>query len=203
MGEQATFTIRRHGPGHVPPFAFNDIQSLKTNSLGPPTNAEEAREEAVVHARNEGWWVHGDWPDSDPSPEPRKVLYHLLYYQGGLAAVAQTSVRTVHTRRTDLALLTLAGVFTAPAVRGRGLGTAVILDAFSRLKEERLAHCLFQTGAARGLYEKLGATLVNNRFVDRTAQDTEANPWFDDWVMRYPAKSPWPDGLIDLNGPGY
>ncbi len=130
-------------------------------------------------------------------------MYHLLYHDGGLAAIAQTSVRTVHTSSSGLDLLTLAGVVSSPSLRGRGFGKAVILDAFARLEEEGLSHCLFQTGAARGLYEKLGATLVNNLFVDRTAQDPEANPWFDDWVMRYPSESPWPDGLIDLNGPGY
>lgn len=203
MGEKTPFTIRRHAPGHLPPFAFNDVQSLRSNAFGPPVSVAEAREDAAVRARGESWWVYGEWPKWDPRPEPRKVFYHLLYYKGGLAAVAQTSVRTVHAPKSDLDVLTLAGVFCAPPLRGRGLGKTVILDAFSRLKEEGLSHCLFQAGDSRGLYEKLGATVVHNRFVDRTAQDPEANPWFEDWVMRYPAESPWPDGVIDLNGSGY
>ncbi len=203
MGEKPSFTIRRHAPGHVPSFAFNDVQMLRSNAFGPPVSAAEARADEAVRVRSENWWVHGEWPKSDRRPEPRKALYHLLYYKGGLAAVSQTSVRTVHTPRSDLDLLTLAGVFCAPPVRGCGLGKAVILDAFSRLKEQGLSYCLFQAGSSRGLYEKLGATVVNNRFVDRTAKDPEANPWFEDWVMRYPAESPWPGGIIDLNGPGY
>lgn len=183
--------------------AFDAVQSLKANAFGPPTNDEEARELAGVRARNECWWVHGDWPKSDCRPEPLKVLYHLLYHDGGLAAIAQTSVRTIRPPKGDFNVLTLAGVVSDPSVRGRGFGKAVIFNAIARLDEESLTHCLFQTGDARGLYEKIGAVLVTNRFVNRTADDPQANPWFDEWVMRYPPEAPWPEGLIDLNGSGY
>jgi len=202
MQEEASFTISRCAPGQVSSDAYNAIQALKADAFGLPTNDSEAAKLASRRASGEQWWVRGDWPESQ-RPEPLKVLYHLLYHDGGLAAIAQTSVRTVRPPSRDLDVLTLAGVVSAPSVRGRGPGKTVILDAFARLEEEGLTHCLFQTGDARGLYEKLGGTLVDNRFVDRTAQDPDANPWSDDWVMRYPADAPWPDGLIDLNGPGY
>lgn len=202
MHQATPFTIRRYAPGQVSAEAFNAVHALKINAFGPPANEAEARESAARRAEGEQWWVHGAWPQSDRA-EPIKAFYHLLYHEDGLAAVAQTSVRTIRAPDNDLDVLTLAGVVSAPSLRGRGFGKAVILDAFARLEEEGLAHCLFQTGAARGLYEKLGAVLVDNRFVDRTGQDTEANPWSDDWVMRYPSAAVWPDGLIDLNGPGY
>ncbi|MEM7576109.1 MAG: GNAT family N-acetyltransferase [Planctomycetota bacterium] len=198
--------IKRWPLGAVPGSAYDAIQALKGRAFGLPETEEEAREEAAWQAKSRRWWVDGVWYGADRA-EPERVVYHLLYAHGRLASVAQTSVRTIYPEGTNgCAILTLAGVVSEPAIRGRGLGTTVIRDAFARLPEEGLEHCLFQTGKARPLYERLGATLVTNRFVNRTAATAEAaerSPWDDDWVMRYPAAAAWFDGVIDLNGQGY
>jgi hypothetical protein len=58
---------------------------------------------------------------------------------------------------------------------------------------------LFQTGVPE-FYEAMGARLVTNRFVNGESQE---NPFWDTCEMIYPATAGWPDGPIDLNGPGY
>ncbi|MEM1446609.1 MAG: GNAT family N-acetyltransferase [Planctomycetota bacterium] len=159
----------------------------------------EAERQAVQE--NLAIWVRGEGDESAP-------MFHAIREGGVLVTVAETFVRTIRIgpERRERDVLALAGVVSDPAVRGRGLGAAVIRDAFARLDEEGIKQCLFQTGRARPLYERLGARLVTNRFVNRTAatrEAAEANPWDDEWVMRFPAEAPWFDGVIDLNGPGY
>jgi hypothetical protein len=44
---------------------------------------------------------------------------------------------------------------------------------------------------------------VDNRFVNSTAEDPHASPFWDRVIMRYPAKAGWPAGEIDLRGPGW
>jgi hypothetical protein len=55
----------------------------------------------------------------------------------------------------------------------------------------------------RPFYERLGACAVANTFVDSLAEDPRGNPFWDDVVMRYPPREGWPEGEIDLLGPGY
>jgi hypothetical protein len=65
-------------------------------------------------------------------------------------------------------------------------------------------HSLFQTShQVRPFYEKLGAGLVTNPIVDSLAADPSVNPFWDEVVMRYPAVKHWPEGEIDLRGPGF
>lgn len=197
--------IRRRRPGQLLDAEMDAIVALKLRVFGEPDSAEEAKLLAEKNDADRAWWVRGEGVNRKRF-EPDVARFHLLHHDGQLAAIAQSSVRTLHTEAGSFPVLTLAGVASDPSVRGAGLGKAIVLDAFARLDEERLTHCLFQTGQARGFYEKLGGTLVTNRFVDRTAQppnEPEANPWADDWVMRYPATASWPGGTIDLNGPGY
>ena len=53
-------------------------------------------------------------------------------------------------------------------------------------------------------YARLGARIVDNRFVNSThVEDPEAYPWLADDVMIYPKHHPWPAGVIDINGPSY
>ncbi|MEM8494724.1 MAG: GNAT family N-acetyltransferase [Planctomycetota bacterium] len=203
---QPLIEVHRWAPGSMPAEAFEAIQVLKDHAFGLPETEQEAREETVWREKGRRWWVDGVF-ESVAQVEPRRVLYHLLSADGALASIAQTSVRTIYLEHgAGCDILTLAGVVSEPAIRGRGLGAAVIRDAFARLEEEGLKHCLFQTGRARPLYERLGATLVTNGFVNgcaATREKMEARPWDDDWVMRYPASSAWFEGVIDLNGPGY
>lgn len=167
-------------------------------------------DEAAAVAENVACWVEG-------VTEDRGLVFHALRRDGRLVTVAETFVRTVFvedapaddesgTTRRAVQVLALGGVATEASWRGRGFGAAVVRDAFGRLPELSLTHCLFQTGRARPLYERLGATRVANRFVnlsEATIEAREADPWSDDWVMRYPRDAPWFEGVIDLNGSEY
>ena len=71
---------------------------------------------------------------------------------------------------------------------------------------------LFQTTpAVRRFHEKLGACVVENRIVNsfaarwgqRRGPDFAERPFRDGVVMRYPKSAHWPEGEIDLLGPGY
>ena len=78
-----------------------------------------------------------------------------------------------------------------------------IEEAMQRVDQGEFPVSLFQTPKP-GFYEKLGARKVNNRFVNsKNEQDPEADPWPAEHVMIYPTPYPWPEGVIDLNGPGY
>ncbi|MEM8782259.1 MAG: GNAT family N-acetyltransferase [Planctomycetota bacterium] len=200
MASTSKPVVVRWVPGAVSPDALDDVRAMRARGfagMGPtPDEQTLANRRERAHRR----WVRGEAAEEGG-------LMHVAEVDGAFVAVANTLRRTIHTPTGPVAVLGLAGVASDPTVRGGGFGKAVVRDAFARLDEEAVPHCLFQTGAARGFYEKLGATLVTNRFVNRAIADPEADPeaspWFDDCVMRYPAEAPWPDGVIDLNGPSY
>ena len=83
------------------------------------------------------------------------------------------------------------------------MGRNVAGWAFEKAGQPGLEVVLFQTGVP-GFYEKLGARCVSNRFVNSTnSEDPEVNPWWDEHIMIYPSTCDWPEGTIDLLGPGY
>jgi GNAT superfamily N-acetyltransferase len=119
-------------------------------------------------------------------------------------AKAGTFAREIGTSRGRMTILALAGVCTRAEARGRGLGSAVVRAAFSRVDTGELAFSLFQTSRKnQPFYERLGAVLVENRIVNSLADNPQANPFWDEIAMRYPAQGDWPTGPIDLLGPGY
>ena len=55
----------------------------------------------------------------------------------------------------------------------------------------------------RPFYEKLGASTIDNPIINSLADDRHASPFWDRVIMRYPSTGTWPEGEIDLRGPGY
>jgi len=101
-------------------------------------------------------------------------------------------------------VMALAGVCSAPDRRGQGLGKAVVQASLGLVDGGVYQVSLFQTSRkVFPFYEKLGARLVTNRIVNSLAPDPAANPFWDEVAMSYPASVPWPEGPIDLLGPGY
>ena len=147
-------------------------------------------------------------PDTAAATPP-PVRYAVV--EGGRwLANAASLVRTVGTEAGDLTVCGLFDVATHPNARGRGLAVAVTQAVFNAVNDGTYPFCMFQTGAARKFYEtKFGATLVTNEIVNtHAAGDPEANPFTDEFVMRYPGEpasggTPWPAGRIDLRGPGF
>jgi GNAT superfamily N-acetyltransferase len=101
-------------------------------------------------------------------------------------------------------ILGLAGVFSVPEARGKGLGRTVVRAAFELVDRGDFPYCLFQTSkAVRGFYESLGACAVSNRITNGLTEQPDVCPFWDDVIMRYPSQGDWPEGTIDLCGPGY
>jgi ribosomal protein S18 acetylase RimI-like enzyme len=107
--------------------------------------------------------------------------------------------RTIFSVRGPLTIGALATVCVHPDYRGRGWGADVVRAVFAYLPYLGAEVALFQTGVPL-FYEKLGARLVTNCFVNG---DNLKNPFWDPYKMIYPATFDWPDEKIDLNGRGY
>ena len=137
------------------------------------------------------------------SPATSKSSRFVILDGDRVVAHANIFVRRIYCGTEGMDVLALAGVCTDPKVRGQGMGVAIVRKAFEKLAELNLDVCLFQTGVA-SFYEKLGARKIDNQFVNSAnATDQVANPWWDKAVMIYPAEADWPNGKIDLGGPGY
>ncbi len=129
-----------------------------------------------------------------------------LWHGAELCAVAMWFPRVVQTANGPLRVLALAGVCSDPEWRGRGFGARVVREAFGAIERGEYAVALFQTPVPE-FYAKLGARPVGNPFCNSRFKDgdlgTAERPWWDPHVMIYPVSYPWPDGTIDLLGPGY
>jgi hypothetical protein len=124
----------------------------------------------------------------------------------GARVVAHASFdpRTIGTPQGDMKVLALARVCTDPAVRGRKLGQAVTRAAFDVVDNGSFPFALFQTtDDVQSFYDNLGAVRIYNPFVNSLGDDPKANPWWSPVIMRYPSGPGWPEGEIDLRGPGY
>lgn len=143
------------------------------------------------------------WRDYDGPEElhPRSVI---IREGDKVLAHATAAPHVIGTSEGDLTVLGLAHVATDPRARGRKLGQAVVRAVFDLVDHGPYQHALFQTSnSVQAFYEKLGAGLVTNRIVNSFADDLNANPFWDDVVMRYPAVKHWPEGTLDLRSPGW
>ena len=193
MIESATLPIQTLAAAGLSEADLRGVCELHQEAFDRPGRSLDQR---LAEARAR--WIDPDIPDESGR------LVHLIRDGERVVGVSMSLVRVIRTEQGPLTVLGLAGVATAGSHRGRGLGKRVIQAAWHPVDEGRYPVCLFQTGAARGLYERLGARVVDNRFVDSTdAADPEANPFRDEVAMIYPGTADWPAGTIDLQGPGY
>jgi predicted N-acetyltransferase YhbS len=137
-------------------------------------------------------------------PEKQHPRSFLIREEGRAIAHASFDPRTIGTAQGEMTVLALARVCTDPAVRGRKLGQAVTRAAFELVDDRSFPFALFQTtDDVQSFYENLGAVRIHNRFVNSLAEDPGADPWWSPVIMRYPSGPGWPEGEIDLRGPGY
>jgi hypothetical protein len=137
-------------------------------------------------------------------PERQHPRSFLVREAGRVIAHASFDPRTIGTTVGDMNVLALARVCTNPAIRGRRLGQAVVKAAFELVDDGSFPFALFQTtDDVQAFYDKLGAMRISNRFVNSLAEDPTADPFWSPVRMRYPAGPRWPEGEIDLRGPGY
>jgi hypothetical protein len=137
-------------------------------------------------------------------PERQHPRSFVVREGGRVIAHASFDPRTIGTGQGELNVLALARVCTDPAVRGRKLGQAVTRAAFALVDDQSFPFSLFQTtDDVQSFYENLGAVRIHNPFVNSLGDDPTANPFWSPVIMRYPGGAGWPEGEIDLRGPGY
>lgn len=138
-------------------------------------------------------------------PERQEPISFLVWEEGRVIAHALTYERVIEVGGDELPVMALAMVASDSQCRGRGLGAAVVHAAFGRVDAGDFLFALFQTShKVRPFYEQSGCCLVENRIVNSLSDsDPEANPFWDDVVMRYANGEGWPEAVIDLRGKGY
>jgi GNAT superfamily N-acetyltransferase len=137
-------------------------------------------------------------------PERQHPRSYVVSEDGRVIAHASFDPRTIGTTAGELTVLALARVCTDPAARGRKLGQAVVRATFDLVDDGSFPFALFQTtDDVQAFYERLGAVRIHNHFVNSLAADPTASPWWSPVIMRYPSGPGWPEGQIDLRGPGY
>jgi predicted N-acetyltransferase YhbS len=132
---------------------------------------------------------------------PRSVIVRA---EGRVIAHAAITPREIGTSAGPMTVAALAMVCSDPAFRGHGLGELVVREILVPVDQSIFPFALFQTSPPiKPFYEKLGACVADNRIVNSLAEDPQAYPFWNEVVMRYPKDRVWPEGEIDLRGPGY
>ena len=143
-------------------------------------------------------------------PETQAPRSFVVREEGRVIAHSAIIPRTIGTSTGDLTIAGLARVCSASDQRGRGLGEMVVRAVFEVVDAGAFSFSLFQTTSpVQAFYEKLGACLVENPIFNSLGEDPHASPFWNELVMRYPkggerpSGEDWPEGEIDLRGPGY
>ena len=137
-------------------------------------------------------------------PEHQAPRSFVIFDGPHLIAHAAIINRTIGTEQGDLTVAGLAQVCTDPAWRGCGLGDRIVRAALAPVDEGAFLISLFQTTeTVQPFYERLGARRVENHFYNSLEDDRPDSPWTDSVQMIYPGSVDWPDGPVDLRGPGY
>lgn len=156
------------------------------------------------------------WPPKDASltlvqmrekyARPRSPEFNGVFIvREGNRPIAHAEVfsRPVFCEGIAIRNLALAGVCVHPDCRGLGLGAEMVRRAFALVDAGQYECSIFQTGVP-AFYEKLGAQIIEHTFVNsRSEEDPRASPWWDKYVMIYPAGFELGEGVVDLNGEGY
>jgi predicted N-acetyltransferase YhbS len=139
--------------------------------------------------------------DGADQQAPRSFI---LREQGQLIAHAAVIPRTIGTTQGELTIAGLARDGTDPDQRGHGLGALIVRPVFELVDQGAFPFSLLQTSTeVRPFYEKLACAVVDNRIINSLADDENHCPFWDRVIMRYPDGPEWPEGEIDLRGPGY
>lgn len=177
----------------------------------PHTKLSEREATAILSLINNVWpskemslaELVAEWLMGRSEVASRGSLHFVIWEESRVIAYANTFARQIHTSAGVLSVMGLSGVCVESTRRGKGLGKAIVRRAFEQVDGGLFPVSLYQTGVPL-FYEALGARIVHNRFVNsKNIDNPQANPWWDQCVMIYPARYDWSDGPIDLNGGGY
>ncbi len=124
--------------------------------------------------------------------------------EGRVIAHSAVIPRTIGTSQGEITIAGLTRVGTDPNERSRGLGALIVRPVFELVDQGAFSFSLFQTTAeVSPFYEKLRCAAIDNPIVNSLAEDEHHSPFWDKVIMRYPDGPGWPEGEIDLRGPGY
>jgi GNAT superfamily N-acetyltransferase len=155
----------------------------------------------TVDIRQEQLVAHGYGYRGPENQHPRSFV---IRDAGRIIAHSGMIARTIGTPVGEMTIAGLSRVCSDPAYRGKGLGELVVREVFVLIDDGTFPFSMFQTShKVRPFYEKLGAVPVTNPIVNSLAEDPAICPFWDEVVLRYPQNGSWPEGEIDLRGPGY
>ncbi len=157
-------------------------------------------------------WGPKDKPDARPSPAGNYTDYsgpanrrprrYVVRDGGRIVSHASVFAREIDVAGRRYTAAALGGVCTYEQYRGKGYAAEVVRAIFQLVDRGDFELCLFQTGIPP-FYEKLGCRLISNRIINSLAKDPAKYPLWEENVMIYPRSLTWPDGTLDLLGPGY
>lgn len=177
-------------------FSITDARAIAEllSSIWPnPNKPVEYRQQRLLETGRD---YHG--------PEQQAPRSFVIREAGQVIAHAALIPRTIQMPTGETTIAGLSAVCSDKHYRGAGLGELVVRKAFELIDDEIFPFTLFQTNSkVQAFYEKLGAVIVDNHIINSLGNDPQANPFWDEVIMRYPATTPWPEGTIDLLGPGY
>ena len=177
---------------HISPEDIQQLAALSCEVFPAPTKTEK---DTRLHLQNL-------LRDCGSGKDARRC--YVIRIDGRIVASASITPRTIATSQRRIVVAGLCGVMCDVRQRGLGWGKAVVQKAFETVDAGEFEWTLFQTGEARGFYEKLGCCIVENRIVNSLNDEIpQANPLWEPWAMRYPCTNDWPDGTIDLLGAAY
>jgi len=157
--------------------------------------------EKPVEVRTQQMFEMGLGYRGSDAQAPRSFL---IREEGQVIAHSAITPRTIETTDGEMTIAGLLRVCSAPEQRGRGLGELVARAALELVDRGAFPFALFQTSPeVQPFYERLGACVAENKIINSLGKDQNASPFWDKVVMRYPNEGEWPDGEIDLRGPGY
>lgn len=142
--------------------------------------------------------------ESYSGPDEQAPRSFLVRKGGKVIAHSAILPRRIGSAEGEMVIAGLTRVCTDRDQRGRGLGELVVRAVFDLVDEGVFAYSLFQTTMeVRPFYEKLRCCSVDNPIVNSLTPHEHKSPFWDKEIMRYPATGTWPQGEIDLRGPGY
>ena len=121
--------------------------------------------------------------------EKNKIVAHLALHE-----------KTITTQMGDFPIGGVAEVGVHPDYRGRGSVKKMLIKAHSWLRNNKYPFCVLF--GEKEIYSSSGYTLVKNEIKHL---DDKTNQWIIE-VNRHAMKNvlgdiPWPEGLININGP--
>ena len=164
---------------------------LRAERIPPCTQVEilDARKLSAADARAIAELIVKVWPKPDKpveyrtaanartwvvdytGPDDQAPRSFLIRDRERVIAHAASIPRIIGTTAGDMTIAGLCRVCTDPDFRGQGLGEFVVAEVFKLVDESVFPFSLFQTNQIQLFYEKLGACVVTNRFVNSQASD--------------------------------